>query len=159
MVFDVHSVFSPLLVPQLWRPLRHFVPLPLKGAALRGKNFALARWQCASPLGAPLRGAVAQATEGSPVDRKCHLAKEKAVYRIPVIARSEATRQSVSLLRCIETCCRPALQSKKVRPMRIFTHWADFFCLFNSRLFLVYIFHHVLHAAVQQPAKLIYRVR
>ena len=132
MVFDVHGVFYPLLVPQLWRPLLHFVPLPLRGAALRGKNFALARWQCASPLGAPLRGAVAQATEGSPVDRKCHLAKEKAVYRIPVIARSEATRQSVSLLRCIETCCRPALQSKKSAQCVDFSPWADFFCLFTA---------------------------
>ena len=51
------------------------------------------------------------------------------------------------------------ITGQKVRPMRIFTHWADFFCLFDSRLLLVYIFHHVLHAAVQQPAKLIYRMR
>ncbi len=53
----------------------------------------------------------------------------------------------------------PRITVKKVRPMRIFTHWADFFCHFGGRLFLGYIFHHVLHAAVQQPAKLIYRMR
>ena len=38
----VRSLFSLLLQIPLRRPLRHFVPLPLEGAALRGKGFALA---------------------------------------------------------------------------------------------------------------------
>ena len=56
-------------------------------------------------------------------------------------------------------CAIPHYNSKKSAKCSIFSHWADFFCLFDGRLFLVYIFHNVLHAAVQQPAKLIYRVR
>ena len=53
----------------------------------------------------------------------------------------------------------PRITIKKVRPMRRFFALGGLFLPFYSRLFLVYIFHHVLHAAVQQPAKLIYRVR
>ena len=53
----------------------------------------------------------------------------------------------------------PRITIKKSAQCEDFSHWADFFCHFGGRLFLVYIFHHVLHAAVQQPAKLIYRVR
>ena len=61
----------------------------LKGAALRGKTSSLA----------PLLGE--QPTEGSPGYRKCQLGKDKASLKLPVIARSAATWQSVSL--CVGT--------------------------------------------------------
>ena len=48
IIFMVSSFFSTLLQSPLWRPLRHFVPLPLVGAALRGKNSRLVQLGAAS---------------------------------------------------------------------------------------------------------------
>ena len=53
----------------------------------------------------------------------------------------------------------PRITIQKSPPNAHFYALGELFLPFYSRLFLVYIFHHVLHAAVQQPAKLIYRVR
>ena len=48
------SFFSLMAVSTHRRPLRHFVPLPPKGAALRGKGSAPAQRRCAAPLSAPV---------------------------------------------------------------------------------------------------------
>ena len=40
-VGSVRTFFCTLLVSILWRPLRHFVPLPLERAAFRGKDSPL----------------------------------------------------------------------------------------------------------------------
>ena len=72
MLAVVYTFFCTMLVSLLWRPLWHFVPLPLEGAALRGKGLGLARWFAPHPLGAPLRKIANMKKKRQYKDQHCH---------------------------------------------------------------------------------------